>query len=172
MGITHEFDIFITNDDIAVKNVELIKGDNYGCSIDFKVSSEKRIDMILVLQPDWSETSPKKINVMLNGSEVDTDIIISTLYKVVYSFSFSIDSNSTLNIYSDNSPSFISKYPYICIDIDRKRYSVVNRGYTYVYVNSPIDSRDRRLFTVKSSYYTDFTDDSCDSCLSTSDSDD
>ncbi|APG58284.1 putative host range protein 2 [BeAn 58058 virus] len=146
MGITHKFDIFILSDDISINNAELLKGDSYGCSIQFKTNQRKKIDIAYVIHPDWSETRIKDIKAKLNGETIDTIPVSKTLYKIVHKCSFSITENSILELFSDTNKEMTDKYPFVSINLNKKKYKIVKTGYTYVYVNSPIDSGDKLLF--------------------------
>ncbi|AFB76936.1 host range virulence factor [Cotia virus SPAn232] len=161
MGIEHEFDIFIVSDDISINNAELIKGDSYGCYIEFKTKQKKTIDVVFVLQPDWSDASIKEIKAKLNGEIIDTTIVSKYLYKIVQRCSFTITSNSILELFSDTNKEMSDKYPFVSINLNKKKYKIVKCGYSYVHVNSPIENGDKLLFCDEeySNYETESDDD-------------
>ncbi|CAC21305.1 67R protein [Yaba-like disease virus] len=147
MGITHELDIFVTNEDLALKNVELFKGNSYGCFINLKVKEEKKFNIIFVLKPDWSEVDKvKPIRMIVNNNSVDVEKVSESLYQVVYSASFSINSDSYVKVFSDNPDKYKHMYPTVTINVPKKKFKVVDQGNTYMFIQSPIDDCDKEQF--------------------------
>ncbi|AYC44651.1 host range protein [Moosepox virus GoldyGopher14] len=148
MGITHELDILIVSENLSLKNVELLKGDSYGCLINIKVNGQKTFDFMFILRPDWTEVQKvKSIKMLNNGFPVEMKVIKSSLFEVVYQASFTTCFNTTLEIFSDNFKQFKEKYPIVNINTIKREYEIVNSGMTCINLDSPICDEDRIKYT-------------------------
>ncbi|AAL69803.1 SPV064 putative host range protein [Swinepox virus] len=164
MGITHELDIFLVSEDIAMKHVELHKGNSYGCVLNIKSSCRKQMKIIFVLKPDWTEIdSIKPIQMEADGIYIDVTIIKQSFYEVIYCSNFTIYGDSVINIFSDIDRCTKEKYPIININIDKKKYEIIESGYTYIYIQSPIDKEDK--LTYMRDDYVDEYNSSDDDCI-------
>ncbi|AAR07423.1 67R [Yaba monkey tumor virus] len=165
MGITHELDIFVTNEDLALKNIELFKGNSYGCFINLKVKEEKRFNMIFVLRPDWSEIdSVKPIRMTVNNNHVDVEKVSESIHEVVYSASFLISFNSLVKVFSDDPDKYKNVYPTVTINVPKKKFKVVDQGNTYMFIQYPIDDCDKERFLKDEFKYCDNEYDQYNDC--------
>ncbi|QEJ79215.1 host-range protein [Goatpox virus] len=175
MGIRHELDILLVSENIALKNVELLKGDSYGCTINIKVNQQKKLDFIIILRPDWTEVrNVKKINMVCNGVVIDTTLIKKSFYEEVYSSSVTVFQNTTVEFFSDTSKKYKEEYPIVNINTIKRYYEIKDSRMTCINFESPISDYDqvnylKDYINISDDYY---LYDACDYCIISSDDDD
>nr|SMZ64576.1 Host-range virulence factor [Cowpox virus] len=140
MGIQHEFDIII-NGDIALRNLQLHKGDNYGCRLKIISNGYKQLKFRFIIRPDWSEIDDVKgLTVFSNNYAVKVNKVDDTFYYVIYEAVIHLYNKKTeILIYSDDENElFKHYYPYISLNMTSKKYKVKEENYSSPYIEHPL----------------------------------
>ncbi|AGU99745.1 m62R [Myxoma virus] len=151
MGIQHKLDVFIVSEGIAVKDANLLKGDSYGCTIKIKLDKEKTFKIVIVLEPEWIDEI-KPIYMKVGGVPVELELDYKDAIKRIYSAEVVLTSNSVIRLFSDVDERYTCEYPTIKVNTIKKYYNVQNAGMTCVYVESPINVRDKCWFVERNGY--------------------
>nr|QIJ55618.1 recombinant pox virus host range protein [Myxoma virus]UPO78964.1 ha-M064 [Myxoma virus]UPO78969.1 M064 [Myxoma virus] len=162
MGINHCLDIFVTTENLSLKQVNLYRGDSYGCTIKVKTDVGKNIEFVIVLEPDWSEVvKVKPILMRVNGKKNKLKLVEKTLMTVIYTTTIFIEKNSVIEFYSDRDELYTDGYPSLVIDMIKKQCKIVEVGRSYIYIDFPINDEDKLKYKHKD-----------DCCIEQSDDDD
>ncbi|AKJ93651.1 type 1 ifn inhibitor [Raccoonpox virus] len=139
MGIQHEFDIIIG--DIALRNLQLHKGNNYGCKIKIVSDIYKQLKFRFIIRPDWSEVKEVKgLTVFANKYFVKLNKVDESLHYVIYDAVIHLYSKTTeIMVYSDdNNELFKYYYPYISLNLNNKKFKVKEENYSSPYIEHPL----------------------------------
>ncbi|AEN03760.1 host-range protein [Yokapox virus] len=140
MGIEHEFEIIIDKS-IGLRNLQLSKGDNYGCFIKIKSSEYKKLSFRFIIRPDWSEVSfVKDLYVKSNNHFVKLNKVLQTLHHVVYDADICLHKKITyISIYSEHTKSlFTDYYPYISLNLNNNNFRIIRENFTYPSIEYPL----------------------------------
>ncbi|AOP31499.1 type 1 ifn inhibitor [Skunkpox virus] len=139
MGIQHEFDVMIG--DIALRNLQLHKGNNYGCKIKIVSDTYKKLKIRCIIRPDWSEvTDVKGLIIFANGYIVKLNKVDESFNHVAYDAVINLYNKKTdIMISSDDDPYlFKNYYPYISLNLNNKKFKVKEENYSSPYIEYPL----------------------------------
>ncbi|AFB76914.1 host range virulence factor [Cotia virus SPAn232] len=141
MGITHEFEIIIDNC-IALRQLELCKGDNYGCKIRIISKYTSKLNFRFIIRPVWSEvTHIKEITATVNGDDLPLNKVSESMYCVIYEADIYLNRRITTVLVSssgNNTEMFKKYYPNIKLNLISKKYDVEKYNYGYPYIECPL----------------------------------
>ncbi len=138
MGITHNFDIEIENLSICLRDLEVFKGDYYGCTIFVYANIPREMIFRVVLRPDWSEVeTPKPVNMTLNDKILELEEVENTLHRIVYKIKVMVTGRVVIRFFSDYKFELFKNYfPIINLNLKKGEYKVVEQNYTYANIDS------------------------------------
>ncbi|AGU99747.1 m64R [Myxoma virus] len=160
MGIAHTLDVFLVDENVSLKHVNLFEGDSYGCNIHLKTSECKYITFVLVLEPDWSEiVEAKPIRMRLNGKKMHLQLVAKTLMSLIYKVLIYVEEDALVRFYSDVEKPYTDMYPTFLVNTDTRRCYILDIGQTYAYIDPFISDWDkRRCLTGETELYDDSTE--------------
>ncbi|AST09388.1 host-range protein [Murmansk poxvirus] len=140
MGIQHEFDIIIDRC-IGLRNLQLYKGDNYGCMLKITSNDYKKMRFRFIIRPDWSEVEEvKELIVTSNNYPVKLNKVEQTLHHVIYDADICLYKKVTnISIYSEKSTElFRDKYPHISLNLNNNDFRIKKENCAYPDIEYPL----------------------------------
>ncbi|QAV42151.1 m64R [Myxoma virus] len=149
-GIVHKLDVFLIDENVSIKHVNLFDGDSYGCNIHLKTATCKYITFILVLEPDWENiVEAKPIHMRLNGKKIRVPLVAKTHTSLIYKVVIYVEEDALARFYSDVERSYTDVYPTFLVNTDTRRYYILDSGRTYTYIDPFISDGDKRRWLTR-----------------------